>query len=55
MDQLTQALHRTLQRSLLGAGAYWALNLLMIIAEARWHVLYHLTVLDFRALYVLAH
>jgi hypothetical protein len=46
MDQPILAPYRFLRRSIYGAGAYWALNLLLLIAEARWHVLYRLTVLE---------
>jgi hypothetical protein len=55
MDRLTPPPHPILQRSVYSAGAYWALNLLLIGVEARWHVLYHLTVWDVRTLCKLIH
>jgi hypothetical protein len=46
MDLPILAPYRFLRRSIYGVGAYWALNLLLLITEARWHVLYRLTVLE---------
>jgi hypothetical protein len=46
MDLPILAPYRFLRRSVYGASAYWALNLLLMVAEARWHVLYRLTVLE---------
>jgi hypothetical protein len=37
-----------------GLVVYWALNAGLIVAEARWHVLYRLTIWDLSALKSLA-
>lgn len=34
------------QRTLYGFAAYWGMNLALVVAEAHWHILYHLTILD---------
>lgn len=34
------------QRSVYGVVAYWALNLVLVGAEARWHILTRLTLYD---------
>jgi hypothetical protein len=42
------------QRAFFGIFAYWAVNLGLVLAEARWHVLYHLTAWDVAALRTIA-
>jgi hypothetical protein len=34
----------------LGVVIYWASNAALLVAEARWHILYHLTVWDIWAI-----
>ncbi len=46
MQLLAPARHRLFSRFAYGAAAYWALNALLLLAEARWHVLYRLTMWD---------
>jgi hypothetical protein len=46
MLRLAQAPNRLRERTLYGAVAYWGLNVVLLLVEARWHVLYHLTLWD---------
>ncbi len=46
MLRLAQTSNRLRERTLYGFVAYWGLNVVLLLIEARWHVLYHLTVWD---------
>jgi hypothetical protein len=54
MALLRTARERFVQRSVYGMAAYWAANLALLGAEAHWHVLTRLTLLDFQLLKSLA-
>jgi hypothetical protein len=46
MDRFARRVNRLAAGSFYGAAAYWAVNLALVAAEARWHVLYRLTLWD---------
>ena len=46
MLRLAQTSNRLRERTLYGAVAYWGLNVVLLLVESRWHVLYHLTLWD---------
>lgn len=46
MERLAQLRGRLGQRTLCGFAAYWGANAALVLAEAHWHFLYHLTILD---------
>ncbi len=50
MEQLVRPTKRVGQRFAWGAGIYLALNFLLVVAEAQWHILARLTVWDISAL-----
>jgi len=54
MALLRPARGRIVQRSAYGMAAYWAANLALAGAEAHWHVLTRLTLLDLALLKSLA-
>jgi hypothetical protein len=54
MQRPAPAPARVGQRAFYGIFAYWAVNLSLVLAEARWHVLYHLTAWDVAALRAIA-
>jgi hypothetical protein len=54
MDMLARAPARVASRFLYGTAAYWALNVALVAAEIRWHVLARLTVWDITQLRVIA-
>jgi len=46
MQLIARPLNRFTSRLAYGAVAYWGLNVALVAAEARWHLLYRLTVWD---------
>ena len=50
MERLAQVPNRLAQRTLYGTTAYWMLNIVLVAAEMRWHLLYRLTVWDLSTL-----
>lgn len=54
MEQLARPTKRIGKRFAWGAGAYLALNLILVGAEARWHILARLTVWDISELKTLS-
>lgn len=55
MQQLATVANRVLARCTYGLVAYWTLNAILVLAEARWHVLYRLTLWDISLLRTLLH
>jgi hypothetical protein len=54
MQRSAPAFARAGQRAFAGIFAYWAINVGLVLAEARWHMLYHLTAWDVAALRTIA-
>ena len=46
MEQLTGPIRRIASRFAIGAAIYWTLNVVLVAAEIRWHILYRLTLWD---------
>ena len=46
MDMLARRPSRVASRVFYGTAAYWTLNVALLLAEARWHILYRLTLWD---------
>lgn len=54
MAELAGPVKRMARRFTYGAVVYWALNVILLAVELRWHVLYRLTVWDIEQLRTLA-
>lgn len=54
MEQLAGPAKRIGRRFAYGAAVYWALNVILVAAELRWHILYRLTLWDIEQLKTLA-
>ena len=54
MDMLARGPSRLASRFVFGTAAYWTLNVALLLAEARWHILYRLTMWDVTQLRAIA-
>jgi hypothetical protein len=54
MELLARPTNRIASRFAYGAAVYWGLNVILLAAEARWHVLLRLTLWDVAEIKTLA-